>query len=99
MKTLLLVLIIAICAIGWRSPDILQAIGAASAKQDPAIIAVEDFRAKDAPSGQKAMTTAEFAELSNTDPHAYQRFINSLQVQERTEVDKLLNFLAHGKYE
>lgn len=99
MKTLLIVLIVSLCAIGWRSPDIMQAIGMAFVKQDPATISIEDFAAKAAPSGQKPMTAAEFAELSKTDPHAYQKYINSFQVQERTEVDKLFNFLARGKYE
>lgn len=99
MKTLLIMLIVAICAIGWRSPDLLQAIGLASAAQDPARISVEALTSPQAPAGQKAMTAAEFAELSKTDPHAYQKYINSFQVQERNEVDKLFNFLARGKYE
>lgn len=99
MKTLLILLIVAICAIGWRSPDIMQAIGMASAKQDPARMSMEDLAAKSASPDQKPMTAAEFAELSKTDPHAYQKYLNSFQVQERTEVDKLFNFLARGKYE
>ena len=50
--------------------------------------------------GQKPMTAMEFAELSKTDPNAYQKFINSHQQNpERGEVDKLMNFLAKGKFE
>ncbi|GAB3541805.1 hypothetical protein GCM10027343_12820 [Noviherbaspirillum agri] len=100
MKTLLLILIVAICAIAWRSPDILHAVGIASVKQDPAAITLENFTAQQAPAAQMPMTAAEFAALSKTDPHAYQKYLNSFQVQEeRSELDKLFNFLARGKYE
>jgi hypothetical protein len=99
MKTLLIVLIVALCGIAWRSPDLLQAIGAANARQDPATISVEDLTAQQPSAAHSPMTATEFAELSKTDPRAYQKYINSFQVQERTEVDKLFNFLARGKYE
>lgn len=99
MKTLLIMLIVAICAIAWRSPDLLQTIGLASAAQDPATISVESLTSPQVPGVQKAMTAAEFVELSKTDSNAYQKYINRFQVQERTEVDKLFNFLARGKYE
>lgn len=97
MKTLLVMLIVAICAIGWRSPDIMHAIGLASAAQDPATISMELLTLPQASSGQKSMTAAEFVELSKADPKAYQKYTSSFQVQERNEVDKLFNFLARGK--
>jgi len=100
VKTLLVILIVSICVIAWRSPDIMQAIGMASARQDPATISVEDLTARQAAAEQKPMTAVEFAELSKTDPNAYQKYLNSFQVQEeRSELDKLFNFLSRGKYE
>lgn len=100
MKSLLIILIVAICAIAWRSPDLMQAVGIASVRQDPATITVESLTAGQAPAGQRPMTAAEFAELSKTDPNAYQKYLNSFQLQEeRSEVDKLFNFLSRGKYE
>lgn len=95
----MIMLIVAICAIGWRSEDIMRAIGAASAAQDPAAITVDTLRLQQAPAAQRPMTAAEFAELSKTDPDAYRKFLTSYEVRERTEVDKLFNFLARGTYE
>lgn len=99
MKSLLIMLLIGICAIGLRSPEIMQAIGMASSAQDPAI-SVSTMTVTAKPQ-QKPMTAEEFAELSKTDPNAYQKFINSFQATEpqRSEVDKLMNFLARGKFE
>jgi len=101
VKTLLVMLLIGICAIGVRSPEIMQAIGMAGSAQDPAI-SVKSFTATSQQKQQQTpMTAEEFAALSKTDPNAYQKFINSYQVTppERTEVDKLMNFLARGKFE
>lgn len=93
--------IVAICAIAWRSPDILSAIGFASAAQDPSAISIDALAVQTPQTpGKQPMTTTEFAELSKTDPAAYQKFLSSYQVEEgRSEVDKLFNFLARGKYE
>jgi len=93
---LLLMLIIGICAMAWRSPDIMQAVGLAGIAQDPARISTGT-----ATPPQKPMTADEFAALSKKDPHAYQKFINSYQAPapERGEIDKLMNFLARGKFE
>ncbi|WP_206047092.1 hypothetical protein, partial [Noviherbaspirillum denitrificans] len=85
-----------ICAIGVRTPEIMQIIGFTSSAQDPAI----SIRATPAKALPKPMTAEEFAELSKTDPNIYQKFINSQQRNiERGEVDKLMNFLARGKFE
>lgn len=99
MKTLLIMLLVSICAIAWSSPDLMQAIGLANAVQDPATLSVDALATVEPATGQRPMTAEEFVELSKTDPHAYQKFLNSMQVQERTEVVKLMNFLARGKYE
>lgn len=100
MKTLLVMLLVGICAIGLRSPEIMQAIGMAGSAQDPAI-SVSSITAPSSQKQQKPMTAEEFAALSKTDPNAYQKFINSYQATEpeRSEVDKLMNFLARGKFE
>lgn len=43
---------------------------------------------------------AEFAELARKDPDAHRKFLASHQAPvERGPADKLMNFLAHGKYE
>lgn len=98
MKSLLIMLLISICAIAWRSEDIKQALGAAQRPVQP--VTVEALAAGAARQGHKPMTIAEFQELSKTDPQAYQKLINSLRVEEEhSEVDKLMNWLAHGKYE
>lgn len=69
------------------------------AAQDPSSISVEALTVETA-QGKRPMRAAEFAELSKTDPDAYRKFLNSHQVEEeRSEVDKLFNFLARGKYE
>ena len=99
VKALLIMLLIGLCAIGMRSPDIMNTIGMAGSAQDPAISA-SSITAPVKPQ-QKPMTVAEFAELSKTDPNAYQKLVNSFRTgdPERDEVDKLMNFLARGKFE
>jgi hypothetical protein len=99
LKNLLIMLIVATCVIGLRSPDFIQqALGIKQAVQSPAQPSVESLIAA-SPSGQRPMSADEFANLSKTDPNAYRKFISSHEVEERTEVDKLMNFLARGKYE
>ena len=105
MKTLFIMFIVGICVIGWRSPEIMQIIGMAGAAQDPAAISLKALNGTPATATatakmQQPMTADEFAKLSKTDPHAYQKFINSYQAnQERSEVDKLMNFFTRGKFE
>lgn len=98
MKKLLIVSIIAICAIALRMPEVATALGIASS-QEPASAPVLHTRAVQAQ--QKPMTAEEFAKLAQTDPHVYQKYLNSHPVQpvERSEIDKLMNWLARGKYE
>lgn len=97
MKTLLLMLIVGICALAVRSPDLMQAVGVAASAQDPVVISTSSY-ARMAES-TRPMSMDQFAALSKTDPNAYQKFISSYQVQERSEVDKLMNFFTRGKYE
>lgn len=94
MKLFLVMILIGICAIGLRNPEILQTLGVAGAAQDSAI-STSTMTARPTP-----MTALELAELSKTDPNAYQKFIDShRQAPERAEVDKLVNFMAKGKFE
>lgn len=96
MKKLLILMIIGICAIALRMPEVADAVGLATATP-PAATATAS-----APGSQpKPMTAAEFAELSKSDPQAYQKYLAS-HIEgpvERSEVDKLMNLLARGKYE
>ncbi|HJV87493.1 MAG TPA: hypothetical protein VJ698_18635 [Noviherbaspirillum sp.] len=97
MKKLLVMMIVALCAIAWRSPDIMHAISVGGFVADSNALAL---KAASAPASRsKPMSADEFATLSRTDPQAYQKFINSFQDQDRSEVDKLMNLLARGKYE
>ena len=98
MKKMLILLIIGICAIALRMPEVAGALGMA-ASQGPADAAVRSAAASAQP--QKPMSAAEFVERSKTDPQAYQKYLNSHVKQpiERSQVDKLMNFLARGTYE
>jgi hypothetical protein len=102
MKSLLIMLLISICAIAWRSDDIRQILGAAQQAASPATAATLTAGAP-TPGRKpehKPMSVAEFQELSKTDPQAYHKLINSMRVQEdRGAIDKLMNFLAHGEYQ
>lgn len=91
MKTLLLLLLVALCGIAWRTPQIMEMLNM-SAREPQTVQAP-------APAHQ-AMGLKEYAELARTDPDAYRKLLESAQApQERSEVDKLMNFLARGKYE
>jgi hypothetical protein len=100
MKRLLILLLIAICGIGYRSATIMEAIGLAK----PAVAAEPaSVDALMASAGQKApagMSLTEYAELARKDPDAYRKlFASHQQDQERSELDKLMNFLTRLKYE
>jgi hypothetical protein len=101
VKKLLIMLILSICAVAWRSDDILNALGVAStasaAQRTP--VTASAMTAGQHAATEKAMSTEELAELSKTDPNAYRKFIASRTVNERTEADKLMNFLTRGEYE
>lgn len=99
MKTLLIGFVVAVGLLAWRSEDVANMLGSAIASKPAQPLSLESLVQAPA-DGQRAMTLEEFAELSETDPAAYQKLLASHQVPvERTEVDKLMNFLARGKYE
>ena len=100
MKSLLIMLLISICAIAWRSDDIRQLLGVAQQAAAPAPVTAVSLTAGAPKPAHKPMSVAQFQELSKTDPQAYYKLVNSMQAEEdRGAVDKLMNFLAHGKYE
>lgn len=100
MKTMLLMLLVSLSAIAWRSPDIMQTIAAAGHAQDPAVLKIGGVAPSSSASAPRPMSAEEFDQLSKTDPQAYQKYINSFKAEtQRSEVDKLMNLLAHGKYE
>ena len=99
MKKLLLVFLFSICAIGWRSESIMAMIGLAKPVVSPQPVAIESLivAADKQPAG---MSLTEYAELARTDPDAYRKLLASHQQdQERSEVDKLMNFFTRLKYE
>lgn len=101
MKKLLLMLVVSLCAIAWRSENILDGLSAAGSMPvvSQATISAEALTMARMQSAPKPMSAEEFAELSKNDPKAYQKFLASRVASERTEIDKLMNFLARGKYE
>lgn len=101
VKKLLFMLILSLCAVAWRSEDIVNALGAAGAVSaaESAPLSARTMVADQAGAGQDAMSVEEFARLGKTDPKAYRKFMDSRTVNERTEADKLMNFLSRGKYE
>ena len=106
MKGLFLMLIISICAIAWRSGDILQALSLAGSAQQASNVSAQSLaisqpgvQKQQGQPQQNAMSIDEMTRLSKTDPKAMQKFIQSRTVSERTEADKLMNLFAHGTYE
>ena len=100
MKTLLVMLLLGICVVGWRSGDIFGLIDATRPKPATTKVSIESLTTAQKETEHRAMSSAEFIELSKTDPNAYNKFLAShQQPTEPGEIDKLMNFLAHGKYE
>ena len=92
-------MLLALCAIGWRSESIMQAIGMAELVASPQEYSIESPAVPE--NGQSTGTSlADYAELAKTDPAAYRRlFSRHPRDGERSEIDKLVNFFMHLKYE
>jgi hypothetical protein len=100
MKKLLILLLISMCAIAWRSEPILHRLQSFSTNKASPEVSVRAMLV--APDAQKprGMSLHEYAELAKTDPDAYRKLMQSHLVEEqRSEVDKLMNLLARGRYE
>jgi hypothetical protein len=99
VKKLLLVFLISICTIGWRSESIMQLLGLAKSAASPQTLSLESLTAA-ADKSPAGMSLSDFAELARTDPEAHRKLFQSHQQQaERSEVDKLINFFTRLKYE
>ena len=111
MKKILLLLFFAIAAIGWFIEPIknwgMEQTLLMTNSNSPAnsySLPKSNFIMPDPePVGNKkssCITLAEYTQQANSDPNAYYKLFNCGQTeQERTEADKLINFLAHLKYE
>ena len=94
MKTLLLVFLFSIGVIAWRSESIMSLIGMAKP-----VVAAQSLGSspETLPAG---MSLTEYAELARSDPDAYRKLLASHQHdQQRSEIDKLVNFFTRLKYE
>lgn len=100
MKKLLLLMLFAICAIGWRSEAILQMLGM---NKNPPVTQAHSIQSLTIPADKKpprGMSLTEYADLAKSDPDAYRKLFQShQQEEERSEVDKLMNFFTRLKYE
>ncbi|HQR02744.1 MAG: hypothetical protein JSR19_13655 [Proteobacteria bacterium] len=101
MKKLLILAILGLLGLAWRSEGIVQMlqVGHQQSSSNTTQITVASLM----PSGQSLpqqnlLSLEELAKLSVKDPQAYHAYLRSVST-ERTEVDKLMNFLAHGRYE
>lgn len=101
VKSLLLLLILSICAIAWRSEDLVNALAKGGVMPGSSgHMNVQSMTAAVSGNGMKAMSIEEFTERAKSDPKAMQKFLQSrTQQPDRTEADKLMNLLARGKYE
>ena len=112
MKKILLLLFFAIVAVGWFHEPIKQwgmektllITNANSNSPSSYSLPKSNFILPDPePVDTKkpsCITLAEYTQQVNSDPSAYYKLFNCGQSeQERTEADKLINFLTHLKYE
>lgn len=100
MRSLLLLSIVSICILGWRSGDIMQMLAAMTSTPRPAASpSIKTLTVAPSNPKQRAMSVEEYAILNKSDPAAYRKFVDSHQVKETNEVDKLMNFFSRGKYE
>ncbi|CAN5133260.1 hypothetical protein BH11PSE11_BH11PSE11_34450 [soil metagenome] len=100
MKKLLLLLLFAICAGGWQSGAIVDLLGLNKPPPKTRSFSIESLTVPADKNRPRGMSLTEYAELAKTDPDAYRKLFQSHeQAQERTEVDKLMNFFTRLKYE
>lgn len=107
LKKLFLPLLIIICAIGWFSEPIMNKLGVVKVESIPESYSLpkSNFILPDqVPTDNKkpapCVTLAEYVQQANSNPNAYYKLFNCDQsVEQRTELDKLINFLQYLKYE
>lgn len=99
VKKLLVVFLLSICAIGWRSESIMAMIGMAKPAVSPQSLSLQSLPRLPEKSSA-GMSLTEYADLARSDPDAYRKLLASHQQEpERSEVDKLMNFFTRLKYE
>lgn len=100
MKKLLFLLLCAICTVGWRSEFIMQMLGMERVVSAPQPYSIQSLTVPANKQQHAGMTLKEYAELAKTDPDAYRKLFQShQQEEERSEIDKLMNFFTRLKYE
>jgi hypothetical protein len=100
MKTLLLILIVMICVIGWRGSEITEQLGLQKFALKPQAITVQSLVIPADKASQNAMSLTDYAREADSNPHAYRQLLQgNQQDEERREVDKLINLFTRGKYE
>ncbi len=100
MKNLLLLVLIGICLVGWRVDDIVNTLGFVKSATADAHRPALPLSLKSSASPARPMSIQEFEKLSHSDPNVYRKFLASYQVEEeRSSTDKLMNFIARGKFE
>ncbi len=106
MNKLLLLLLFAICALGWFREPIMKKLGIVktiSAPQSYSLPKSNFILPDPVPEDKKppaCMSLAEYTEKAKADPNAYYKFLYcDEQEMNRTEFDKLMNFFSRLKYE
>jgi hypothetical protein len=106
MKKLFVLLLIAICVIAWFNEPIMNKLGmvkTATAKQSYSLPKSNFILPDPVPEDKKppvCISLAEYTEQAKTNPNAYNLLLQCGQQEEdRTEIDKLMNFFSHLKYE
>ncbi len=99
MKKLLILFIIGICGLALRSEELMQIISAGQTAGSSGKNSISELTSQSSNKTQ-GMSLLDYAKNAEKDPQAYQKLIQShRQTEERSEVDKLMNFFARGKYE
>lgn len=100
MKALLLTTLAALCLIGWFSPEMVTFLSGHDRMQVVETGSAQDLMVREEAGKAQGMTLAEYEALAKNDPEAYQKLLKSREQQApRSEIDKLMNFFAHLKYE
>lgn len=95
MKTLLIVLLIGICGLAWRSDELAAMIGMSKGTQSQNSELIQMM-----PPAPTGMSLTEYADLAKKDPNAYRKLLESHQQKaERSDIDKLMNFFRTLRYE
>jgi hypothetical protein len=98
MKTLLILFLVSMCIVAWRSDDVADMIQGVSAVKPMAMTGAGAtmFSTTQQP---VAVSLENIAEFGRNAPQAGRAFAEREQQTDRTGVDKMMNFLARGSFE